>query len=67
MSLLAWWPFSLHLQAEAAPDRRPQLAAAMCWWCRRRWLAGRSILHRGCAEDLAEAIEAYFQRRRDGR
>jgi Zn-finger nucleic acid-binding protein len=65
--LLARWrmrhtPAKTHLRE----DQRPQLAAAMCDRCARRWLRGRSLLCPTCGVKLRHAFDLYFERLHDG-
>lgn len=46
-------------------DHRPELAAAMCGACARRWLRGRSLWHPWCGAELRHAFDLYFERIRD--
>lgn len=48
------------------PDHRPELAAAMCSSCARRWLCGRRIWHPWCGVRLRDAFDLYFERLHDG-
>jgi hypothetical protein len=57
-------PQSTRSGAYVRPDHRPSLARAMCRWCARRWLSGRAVWHRGCAEDVSYAIDLHFERLR---
>lgn len=47
-------------------DHRPELAAAMCHACARRWLRGRSLWHPWCGNELRHAFDLYFERLHDG-
>lgn len=64
--LRRWLPNAV-APAAALPrhDHRPQLAAAMCPGCARRWLAGRSLWHPWCAVELRHAFDLYFERLQD--
>lgn len=62
MGLLHWWRTS-QVQAGSLPDQRREIAQVMCRWCARRWLHGRSLRHKGCAEDLSMAVDIYLRRR----
>lgn len=46
-------------------DHRPEIAAAMCPACAKRWLRGRSLWHPWCGVELRHAFDLYFERLHD--
>lgn len=63
MRLISWWRAQARRPLTSVSDQRPALAAVMCWWCTRRWLAGRRIPHPGCGEELSLAFDTHLRRR----
>ncbi len=55
-NLLGW----RQADGEGQTEQRREIANVMCTRCARRWLVGRSIRHKSCAESLAVAVDQHF-------
>jgi hypothetical protein len=62
--LMTWWHPAPFRPDQPGADLRPLLASVMCWWCARRWLAGRRISHPGCVDELNYAFDVFLHRPR---
>lgn len=51
-----------HAHTHLRVDHRPEIAAAMCSACARRWLRGKSLLCPTCGVKLRNAFDLYFER-----